>query len=46
MITGLATKITILGVLKIVLGAKNFVLYLVYVMAFVFVMGLLKNLFV
>lgn len=44
MVTGPATKITNLGALKIVLGAKNFVLYLAYVMAFAFVTGLLVNL--
>lgn len=43
MVTGPATKITNLGALKIVLGIKNFVLYLVYVMAFSFVTGLLIN---
>ena len=46
MVTGPATKITNLGALKIVLGAKNFILYLVYVMAFAFITGLLINLFV
>ena len=46
MITGPATKITNLGALKIVLGAKNFILYLAYIMVFAFVTGLLVNLFV
>ena len=46
MVTGPATKITNLGALKIVLGAKNFILYLVYVMAFAFITGLLVNFFV
>ena len=43
MITGPATKITNLGALKIVLGAKNFILYLAYIMVFAFVTGLLIN---
>ena len=46
MVTGPATKITNLGALKIVLGAKNFILYLVYIMVFAFAIGLLVNLFV
>lgn len=46
MVTGPATKITNLGALKIVLGMKNFVLYLVYIMVFAFATGLLANLFV
>lgn len=45
MVTGPATKITNLGALKIVLGVKNFILYLVYVMVFAFVTGLLVNIF-
>lgn len=43
MITGPATKITNLGALKIVLGMKRFVLYIVFVMAFSFVTGILVN---
>lgn len=43
MVTGPATKITNLGALKIVLGAKNFILYLVYIMVFAFATGLLIN---
>ncbi len=46
MITGPATKITNLGALKIVLGAKNFILYLIYMMFFAFATGLLINIFV
>lgn len=46
MITGSATKITNLGALKIVLGIKNFVTYLLYVMAFAFVTGLAVNLLI
>lgn len=44
MITGPATKITNLGALKIVLGLKRFVLYLVFVMAFSLITGLITNL--
>ena len=44
MITGPATKITNLGALKIVLGIKHFVLYLLFVMVFSFVRGLAVNL--
>ncbi len=46
MITGPATKITNLGALKIVLGAKRFFLYLAFVMAFSFLTGLVVNLIV
>lgn len=46
MLTGPATKITNLGALKIVLGVKNFVLYIVYVILFSLATGLLVNLFV
>lgn len=46
MITGPSTKITNLGALKIVLGVKNFVIYIVFVMAFSFAAGLVVNLFV
>ena len=44
MITGPATKITNLGALKIVLGVRRFVLYLVFVMVFSLVCGLAVNL--
>lgn len=44
MITGPATKITNLGALKIVMGIKNFVYYLIYTMLFSLVSGLLVNL--
>ena len=44
MITGPATKITNLGALKIVLGLKRFILYIVYVMLFALVTGLITNL--
>jgi uncharacterized membrane protein YraQ (UPF0718 family) len=45
MITGPATKIPNLGALKIVLGAKQFVLYLLYVGIFAVTVGLLINFF-
>lgn len=41
MITGPATKITNLGAVKIVLGAKHFVMYLMYVIIFAFVTGVI-----
>lgn len=44
MITGPATKITNLGALKIVLGMKNFIIYLVFVMAFALISGIVVNL--
>ncbi len=44
MITGPATKITNLGALKIVLGAKHFALYLIFVMLFSLSSGLLVDL--
>jgi len=43
MITGPATKITNLGALKIVLGLKGFTLYLVFIIAFAFLSGLLVD---
>lgn len=46
MITGPSTKITNLGALKIVLGMKNFILYIVFIMAFSFITGLVVNLLV
>ena len=46
MITGPATKITNLGALKIVLGMKNFIIYLVYIMSFSFVTGIIINIIV
>ena len=46
MLTGPPTKITNLGALKIVLGIRRFVLYLLFVMAFSFVTGLTVNLLV
>ncbi len=46
MITGPSTKITNLGALKIVLGIKRFLLYLVFVMAFSLVTGFIVNIVV
>lgn len=46
MITGPATKITNLGALKIVLGIKRFMLYIVFVMVFAFLAGMAVNLIV
>ena len=43
MITGPATKITNLGALKIVLGLKRFLLYIVFVMIFSFLSGIIVN---
>lgn len=43
MITGPATKITNLGAVKIVLGVKHFVFYLVFVMLFSLLCGWLVN---
>jgi uncharacterized membrane protein YraQ (UPF0718 family) len=45
MITGPATKITNLGAMKIVLGAKRFALYIAFSIAFAFLTGILVNLF-
>ena len=46
MLTGPSTKITNLGALKIVLGARSFVLYLAFAMAFSFLTGFFVNLIV
>lgn len=46
MITGPSTKITNLGALKIVLGIKNFVIYIAFVMIFSFATGLVVNLLI
>lgn len=46
MLTGPATKITNLGALKIVLGAKHFLLYLLFVMIFSFGTGIIVNIIV
>ena len=44
MITGPATKITNLGAVKIILGLRRFILYLVFTAVFALVTGLLVNL--
>lgn len=46
MITGPATKITNLGALKIVLGMKNFILYIIYVILFALISGLIVDLII
>jgi uncharacterized membrane protein YraQ (UPF0718 family) len=43
MITGPATKITNLGAMKIVLGLKNFLLYLLFTIVFALITGLLVD---
>ena len=43
MITGPATKITNLGAVKIVLGAKRFALYLAFVIIYALLTGWLVN---
>lgn len=45
MLTGPSTKITNLGALKIVLGIKHFFLYIIFVMGFSYIMGLIVNMF-
>lgn len=45
MITGPATKITNLGALKSALGIKHFTLYIVYVIVFAFLCGIIVNMF-
>ena len=46
MITGPATKITNLGALKVVLGAKSFAMYLLFVILFAITTGAVTNLFI
>ncbi len=46
MITGPATKITNLGAMKIVLGWKRFILYILFSMAFAWMTGVIVNLYV
>lgn len=43
MITGPATKITNLGAVKIVLGTRRFIMYLLYVIIFAFLTGLILS---
>lgn len=45
MITGPGTKITNLGALKIVLGIKNFIIYLIYVIIFALISGIFIDIF-
>ncbi|MGL4981876.1 MAG: permease [Treponemataceae bacterium] len=45
MITGASTKFTNLGAVKIVLGTKHFLYYLLYIMIFALISGLIINLF-
>lgn len=44
MLTGPSTKITNLGALKIVLGIKNFIFYIVYILLFSLLCGFVVNL--
>ena len=44
MITGSAIKITNLGALKIVLGIKHFIIYLIYIILFAFLSGFVIDL--
>lgn len=46
MITGPATKITNLGAMKIVLGWKHFIIYILFTMAFSWGTGMIVNLLV
>ena len=46
MLTGPSTKITNLGALKIVLGIRRFLLYLLFVMIFAFLTGIVVNLLI
>ena len=46
MITGPATKITNLGAMKIVLGWKRFLLYILYAMAFAWCTGMLADIMI
>ena len=46
MITGPATKITNLGAVKIVLGLKRFILYLIFVMVFAMLTGMVTNILI
>ena len=46
MITGPATKITNLGALKIVLGVRKFIAYLLFTLLFAFFTGIVTNLLI
>jgi len=45
MITGQAMKITNLGAMKIALGIKHFMLYILFTIVFALLSGLLINMF-
>jgi uncharacterized membrane protein YraQ (UPF0718 family) len=45
MVSGPATKITNLGALKIILGAKRFLLYIIFAIIFAWFSGIIVNLF-
>ncbi len=44
MITGPAAKITNLGAVKIVLGIRHFMLYILFIMLYAFLCGVFVNL--
>ena len=46
MITGPSTKITNLGALKICLGFKNFIIYILYAIIFSLISGIIVNLII
>ena len=46
MITGPTTKITNLGAVKIVLGMKNFVLYILFIAVFAYLTGIVVNMLI
>gem|GEM_PF-125075 len=46
MVSGPSTKITNLGAVKIVLGAKNFALYIAFIMLYATLIGLLTNMLI
>lgn len=46
MLTGPSTKITNLGALKIAMGMKNFIIYILFVMGFSFLTGIIVNILV
>ena len=46
MITGPATKITNLGAMKIILGWKRFLIYLLFVILFALITGIMTDLII
>lgn len=46
MLTGQATKITNLSAIKIVLGIKNFTIYMIFIFIFSFITGVFVNIFI